>query len=402
MVLNKKRKFIIFVFYSILFCGVLGLSICASIFEFAKSNVYKTIIFSFAIFDVIALILLTNGEALSLKIDKTATKNTLFATAGLFLSFLFSNDLLYSIASVSKDINPETHKTFLILFNLFVLVFALFIFRFFEHDYKTKKYELVHEFSFFIFVVTFMFLTIFDSFIGQYIVLGLECLYLVFFAFTYYKQFKNHENPSAGIISFMFVCIIAVSLILNLFTQNIFTSVNFFGAASLSYFLLPLGYLFIYLNFLIDKTRKTYAFEEIEDKKRDKMKVVCFHSFDCFLGDELLVFPSKKCKEFFALLVILRGKSLTMEKAITYLWPDKDLELAKRSYRDVIYKLRRYLLTDVHFDHISFKRAETILDFNNIDCDYYDILDKKKVYNREPLMPEYDWSLEFENILENL
>ena len=38
----------------------------------------------------------------------------------------------------------------------------------------------------------------------------------------------------------------------------------------------------------------------------------------------------------------MEGKSLSMDKAITYLYPDKDYDLAKISYRDIIWKLRHF------------------------------------------------------------
>ena len=101
---------------------------------------------------------------------------------------------------------------------------------------------------------------------------------------------------------------------------------------SLLFFVVIMGYAFIYAHFLISKTKGYYVYEENEHRRKmeaphNKMKVTCFHTFDCYLGDAHLEFPSKKSKEFFALLVVLRGKALSMDKAITYLWPEKDIDL---------------------------------------------------------------------------
>ena len=84
-----------------------------------------------------------------------------------------------------------------------------------------------------------------------------------------------------------------------------------------------------------------------------------------------------------------------MDKAITYLWPDKDLDKAKVSYRDVIWKLRK-LFDSMHFHGVTFKRGVTFLDRNYLECDFYDLLKENKEIDMEDFMPEYDWSLGFE------
>ena len=84
-----------------------------------------------------------------------------------------------------------------------------------------------------------------------------------------------------------------------------------------------------------------------------------------------------------------------MDKAITYLWPDKDLDKAKVSYRDVIWKLRK-LFDSIHFYGVTFKRGVTFLDKKDLECDFYDLLQQKKEIDMEDFMPEYDWSLGFE------
>ena len=63
----------------------------------------------------------------------------------------------------------------------------------------------------------------------------------------------------------------------------------------------------------------------------------------------------------------------------------------------VVYELN--VTYEIKCNNITFKRAETYLDTSNIECDYYDVINKKEKYDNSPLMPEYDWSLEFENIL---
>ena len=73
------------------------------------------------------------------------------------------------------------------------------------------------------------------------------------------------------------------------------------------------------------------------------MKVKTFGQFDCFVNDHLVNFSSSKSKELFALLIALNGKSLTMEHAITLLWPDRPIDQAKIIYRDAVWRLRASL-----------------------------------------------------------
>ena len=174
---------------------------------------------------------------------------------------------------------------------------------------------------------------------------------------------------------------------------------DFIGVNALLNIIVSVSYILIYVHFLLSRTSEAYQYEdrikEEESKKSRVMRVSCFQCFDCYYDDVHLVFPSKKAKEYFALLVILKGKSLTIDKAITYLWPDKDVEKAKVLYRNTIMKLRHYFKS-INYNALTFKRGETLIDISSIRCDYYDVIDGKKDYDGSPLMPEYDWSLDFE------
>lgn len=47
------------------------------------------------------------------------------------------------------------------------------------------------------------------------------------------------------------------------------------------------------------------------------------------LNDRIVRFSSNKSMELFALLLVYKGKNLSMSDAITQLWPDYDLDKAK-------------------------------------------------------------------------
>lgn len=128
------------------------------------------------------------------------------------------------------------------------------------------------------------------------------------------------------------------------------------------------------------------------------LKVRMFGHFDCFMNNELVRFSSNKSKELFALLLTLNGKSLTMEHAITNLWPDKDVDKAKILYRDAIWRLRQ-TLHEIGFECVDFSRALVTLNKkkDSIECDYWDLLKGKDVfYNYEFCIP-YEWSINYES-----
>ena len=129
------------------------------------------------------------------------------------------------------------------------------------------------------------------------------------------------------------------------------------------------------------------------------LKVKTFGSFDCFIDGKLVKFSTTKSKELFALLIMMNGKGLTMEHAITYLWPDKNIDKAKILYRDAVWRLRLTLKT-INFNCVEFGRALLVLDKTNIECDYYELLDGKDVFYNGELLTSYDWSIEYENEIE--
>ncbi len=131
------------------------------------------------------------------------------------------------------------------------------------------------------------------------------------------------------------------------------------------------------------------------------LKVRMFGHFDCFLNNSLVHFSSNKSKELFALLLALNGKSLTMEQAITNLWPDKDIDKAKILYRDAVWRLRS-TLQEIGFECVNFQRALLTLNKENIECDYYDLLNGKDVFYNDEFLVPYEWSISFENEIDYL
>lgn len=139
-------------------------------------------------------------------------------------------------------------------------------------------------------------------------------------------------------------------------------------------------------------TLKRYL-SSIEGKKR-VLKVVTFDTFDCFIDGKPVKFSSSKSKELFALLIAYNGRSLTMNDAISQLWPDGEVEKSKILYRDAVWRLRR-TLNGIDVPCITFGRAVLTLDKSLISCDYWNFLLTGKGLYRGEFCKSYDWSVDY-------
>lgn len=131
------------------------------------------------------------------------------------------------------------------------------------------------------------------------------------------------------------------------------------------------------------------------------MNIKTFGSFECFIGQKVVAFSSSKSKELFALLVTYNGKSLTMLDAISQLWPDHDVERAKRLYRDAVWRLRK-TLRDVNINCVNFNRASLLLDKTNLTCDMWEYAEGTRSDYGGEFLRGYDWSQPYRLRLEAL
>ena len=131
------------------------------------------------------------------------------------------------------------------------------------------------------------------------------------------------------------------------------------------------------------------------------LKVTTFGSFDCFINGHLVSFSSSKSKELFALLIILKGKSISMGETIALLWPDKDVEKAKKLYRDAVWRLRE-TLKDIDFQCVNFGRAQLSVNTKDIDCDYYKYLSSQEIYYGGDFLISYEWSMPYQMELDDI
>lgn len=128
--------------------------------------------------------------------------------------------------------------------------------------------------------------------------------------------------------------------------------------------------------------------------KEDKPILIArmFDTFDCYVGQKKVEFSSVKSKELFALLLAYNGKTLTMNDAISQLWPDRDLEKSKILYRDAVWRLKR-TLKEIGIPCLSSRRAELSLDKGQIECDYWNYLLTGEGDYRGEFLKSYDWSI---------
>jgi len=135
---------------------------------------------------------------------------------------------------------------------------------------------------------------------------------------------------------------------------------------------------------------------------RPVLRFKTFGAFDLFVNDKPLHFSSSKSKELLALLVAYEGSSLTMDDAIGHLWPEKNIDLAKRLYRDAVWRLRSALEDAGVSFLIDFKRAMLSLKTEGIECDYWAYLHEKKGAYDGEFLTGYDWSLPYQLRLDTL
>ena len=377
---------------------ILSFGVFIFVFDLSKYSLFLSFNSGLVIASAIGFLALCIGEFLSLRFDRTATKNTLFAALMILGCHIFSYDFMTMLHRGGTP-NIIVFEPYIVplLEHLCFMFFTFFIFRFYQHDYHAPKValEMLVVLSFnFVAKTLFYF---FNLELSNLLVSILESGFVLIMAIMVVYRIRLENNYITALFTLGIIVMVVLSYLANSLCYLTFIP-KLVGVGSLSFLLCASFFVLIYITFAVNKTKMLYEYEDdlkAKEQSGNKIKVTCFKTFECFIQDKPIEFPAKKSKEFFALLVALNGKSLSMDKAITYLWPDKDLDKAKVSYRDVIWKLRK-LFDSIHFYGVTFKRGVTFLDKKDLECDFYDLLQQKKEIDMEDFMPEYDWSLGFE------
>ncbi|MCM1131648.1 MAG: response regulator [Anaeroplasma bactoclasticum] len=157
----------------------------------------------------------------------------------------------------------------------------------------------------------------------------------------------------------------------------------------------------------LDTNLFKYYVEQISSSPMHPMiRIHMFGTFDVFVNDVLVEFNCDKSKEMLALLIVYRGRTLTKNKIIEHLWPEKEYNKA-----DVLYRYSRWKLIDTLksyniFHLVNFSKAKINLNcLTEIICDYWEVLDHhisieendNKYKDDDIFLREYDWALEYLN-----
>lgn len=137
-----------------------------------------------------------------------------------------------------------------------------------------------------------------------------------------------------------------------------------------------------------------------KEKKTEKNYYLqTFGSFELLIDGKAYYFRSTKAKELLALLVDSKGDYLNMEYIIYQLWKEKDFFLAKRLYRDAVYRLRKTLKELDIEELVEFKRGCCKVKTDLLPCDYWSFLKGEMTFTGH-YMSQYSWALSREFELE--
>jgi len=148
----------------------------------------------------------------------------------------------------------------------------------------------------------------------------------------------------------------------------------------------------------------SYISQMAERSLSRSIEIKTFGPFDMYVNGKLVIFNSSKAKELLGLLIAYNGSTLTMNDAISHLWPNKNLNLAKQLYRDAVWRLRKTLSEVYASGIVVFQRAQMAIKKDpRIICDYFLAIDSKEKSGYQGVfLPSYAWSDVFKAELDKL
>ncbi len=139
---------------------------------------------------------------------------------------------------------------------------------------------------------------------------------------------------------------------------------------------------------------------KLVNKTTRDVRIRTIEGFDVFVNGVPVDFRSKKSKELLAFGVNKRGAYATMEEAIAALWPNKDIEYGKLSYRDSVWKLKKTLNENGLDNLVEFQRGHFKVNTKAASCDLYEIYDGTTTLTSiVSYMPVYEWAQDNEAVL---
>lgn len=168
-----------------------------------------------------------------------------------------------------------------------------------------------------------------------------------------------------------------------------------FGVNAVSYLLKP----------FTDEMIKN-AIERFLSDKNPSIKIFArtFGSFDLFINNECVYFPSAKAKELLALLIDKQGGFITTKDAIRILWPNRDLDdTSSALFRKVIKSLRDTLIQYNAIDILNENRNQKSVDNNKFSSDFSDLINGKQSPSTyiDTYLKDYQWAENTRKYIDN-
>lgn len=154
-----------------------------------------------------------------------------------------------------------------------------------------------------------------------------------------------------------------------------------------------------------DKNALLRCIDKLPQGKQEetRVEIQTFGLFQVWVNGVPISFHSKKLRELFALMVAYPSSTLEMEYVISLLWPNHDVELAKRLYHDAVFRLRLSLKESGVENLCEFQRGRCNLNTTLITCDYWSALQKGIfVRHYQSFLQEYAWSAPLRTLLGQL
>ena len=117
-----------------------------------------------------------------------------------------------------------------------------------------------------------------------------------------------------------------------------------------------------------------------------------FGPFNIAVDGKTLEFHSKKAKELLALMVAYPEAILEINHVAVLLWPNHELALAKRLYRDAVFRLRRILREEGVQNLVTFRRGTCALNPGHSECDYWAFVKGQGGSYFGEFAPGYQWA----------
>lgn len=155
-------------------------------------------------------------------------------------------------------------------------------------------------------------------------------------------------------------------------------------------------------GYLLTPVKERDLLEELVDlgvfaqTKKHTVEAKVFGNFDLLCDGKAIKFSRSKTKELIAYLVDRRGTAASSSELIVNLYEDKDVDRTTRSMlHNLISDAKKVFVEHGISDILDFQHNAFRIDDKKIVCDYYDLLDGKRVALNKFMgayMSAYPWA----------